>query len=204
MKHNERARVAPLYLTFTHPFRQRNTWPGAPRLLRASEARTESGGKYSGLLPREAQKPRSSSHQSNATDHVTPSTSGSSRAPSKCEPLVHQDSSKTRRQARIAHHHLNSQGGRATADQRGRSPTGHSNQTEQMTGFQSSCPDKVEIDERRGLSAIAALRAAPLILRRAVLSEMKAVRSADGFHKTVNSSALRWFKKIWGDALYLL
>ena len=35
------------------------------------------------------------------------------------------------------------------------------------------------LDERRGLPAIAALRAAPLVLRRAVLSEMKAVRSAD-------------------------
>ena len=35
-------------------------------------------------------------------------------------------------------------------------------------------------DKRRGLPAIAALRAVPLVLRRAVLSEMKAVRSADG------------------------
>ena len=48
------------------------------------------------------------------------------------------------------------------------------------------------LDERLGLPAIATLRAAPLVLRRAVLSEMKAVRSADSIHKTANSSAFSW------------
>ena len=43
------------------------------------------------------------------------------------------------------------------------------------------------LDERRGLPAIAALRAASLVLRRAILSEMKAVRSAGGLHKTLGS-----------------
>ena len=47
------------------------------------------------------------------------------------------------------------------------------------------------LDERRGLPAIAALRAAPLVLRRGVLCEMKAVERADGLHKTVTSLASR-------------
>ena len=52
-------------------------------------------------------------------------------------------------------------------------------------------PSDDVLDERRGLPVIAALRAAPLVLRRDVLCEMKAVERADGLHKTVSSSASR-------------
>ena len=41
--------------------------------------------------------------------------------------------------------------------------------------------------------AIAALRAAGRVLRRAVLSEIKAVRSADSMHKTASSSGFSWY-----------
>ena len=52
-------------------------------------------------------------------------------------------------------------------------------------------PSDDVLDERRGLPAIAALRAEPLVLRRDVLCEMKAVERADGLHKTASSSASR-------------
>ena len=51
------------------------------------------------------------------------------------------------------------------------------------------------LDERLGLPAIATLRAAPLVLRRAVLSEMKAVRSAGSMHKAANSPAFPWCER---------
>jgi len=47
----------------------------------------------------------------------------------------------------------------------------------------------------RALLSIAALRAVGRILKCSVLSEKKAVRSADGFQKTVSSWTLYWSKK---------
>ena len=46
------------------------------------------------------------------------------------------------------------------------------------------------------LPSIAALRALGRVLRRAILSEMKAVRRADSIHKTGCSSAFRPLKSI--------
>ena len=45
------------------------------------------------------------------------------------------------------------------------------------------------------LTSIAALRALGRVLRRVIISEMKAVRRADSIHKTVCSSAFRRTKK---------
>ena len=45
------------------------------------------------------------------------------------------------------------------------------------------------------LPSIAALRAAGIVLRRAILSEMRAVGTADSVHKTVCSSASRRTQK---------
>ena len=45
------------------------------------------------------------------------------------------------------------------------------------------------------LPSIAALRALGRVLRRVILSEMKAVRRADSIHKTVFSSAFRRTQK---------
>jgi hypothetical protein len=43
------------------------------------------------------------------------------------------------------------------------------------------------VNPHRALPSISALRAAGRVLRCSVLSEKKAVRSADGLHKTANS-----------------